>query len=68
MQRRLVAETSFDPFTPLVQSSLTPFYVNDGLRAVLSTKNLRLLYERGTSDVLIKKGAPTFAKKVKEIY
>lgn len=61
--RKMLAEALFDPFSRRC-GEFSTFYTNEGLRAVLSCKNLRLLYESGTSDVIIKRGAPAIAKKV----
>uniref|UniRef100_A0A915ELY5 Sin3 C-terminal domain-containing protein n=1 Tax=Ditylenchus dipsaci TaxID=166011 RepID=A0A915ELY5_9BILA len=69
ISRKLKTEVTFDFFSQSDLSDTPSFYINEGLRAVLSTenvKNLKLLYERGSSDILVKKGAPGDAKKTQQ--
>lgn len=63
LPRKLKTEIDFFTSPP---SDPMDFYINEGLRAVLSSENVKLLYEQGTSDVIIRKGAPGAAKKEQE--
>lgn len=44
------------------KSDTMQFYVNEGLKAVLSSEDLKLMYVAGNFDFLIRKGTPCAGK------
>ncbi|KAI1722413.1 paired amphipathic helix protein Sin3a [Ditylenchus destructor] len=61
LPRKLKTEAAFDYFTSPPPDPMD-FFVNEGLRAVLSSENVKLLYVQGTSDIMIRKKAPGATK------
>lgn len=61
MTRKLKTEIEYNFFWSKKPDSIF-FYVNEGLKAILASDDLKLLYVAGNSDFLIRKGAPCASK------